>query len=124
MLHDLVQAFAVECPSVEQVGKGDVLIRVQDRHQIVELIDQADLPAPEDRQFVFAQAVNVRPADKYLAFRRLVHAAEDMQQGRFAAAGRTDDRDEFPCFDRKAHMVQRGDLRLTGAVYFRQVFCP
>ena len=34
--------------------------------------------------------MDVRPADKDLAFRGLVHASKDMQQGRFSAAGLTD----------------------------------
>ena len=38
----------------QKVRQGDVFVYIQHRHQVVELVDQTDLPSSEDRQLIFA----------------------------------------------------------------------
>ena len=53
----------------------------------------------------------VSPATLTLAFVVAEQAADDVEQRRFSAAGRADDRDEFAGGDRKRHVVDGDDDR-------------
>ena len=47
-----------------------------------------------------------------------IHAAKDIQQGRFAGAARTDDHAEFTLPDFKCHVIKRRDALCIAAVVF------
>src|SRR3954453_5437566 len=96
--NDLLEARLVQAAPVEEQWQGDVLIHVEDGDQVVELVDEADLPAAEDGQFVVVETEDVRTIHQYLAGGGRVHPTQDVQQSRFARAGRTDDGDELTLF--------------------------
>ena len=68
-----------------------VLERGQRRHQMEELEHEADGAAAEAGQRVLTEPGDVGAVDQDLAGRRLVEAGHEANQGRLAAAGRTDD---------------------------------
>ena len=59
---------------------------------------------------------------RYLAGSRAVYAAENMQQGRFAGTGRTDDRGHLTFGNREADMIECIDLCFALAVLFAEIF--
>ena len=118
----LLEARVIHLPSIHQDGQRDVLHHVQDRDKVIELIDEADLAAAEDRQRRVGAGVDVLPIHINVAARRAVYTAENMQQRRFAGAGRADDGKKLPARDGKAHVIQRMDSVLPRAVGFGQMF--
>ena len=80
MLNNGIQTLPVEFTSVEQMRQGDVFLYVEYRHEVVELIHQADLTAAENGEPVFFQRVHVRAVDEYLPGRGFVYTSQNMQQ--------------------------------------------
>ena len=90
--------------------------RGEARDEVVELKDEADVLAAEagERGVVGGGEVVIAVAD--LAAGRHVEAAEDVQQGRLAAARGTEKDDEFARVEIEIDAAQRVDLHLAHAV--------
>ena len=76
----LPQLLFIHARPVKQQRQCDILFHIQYRNQIIELIDQPDLPAPENRQLRFIQTVNVCSVNHYLSRSRKINAANQMKQ--------------------------------------------
>jgi hypothetical protein len=61
-----------------------------------------------------------RPVQRVVAAGRAVEQAEDREQRRLAAAGRTGDGDVLPFLDVEMHAVERVRLDVIGVEDFRQ----
>lgn len=62
---------------------------------MVELVDEADLDTADRGALLVGQAVAITPANLHLAAIRVFQKACEMQEGRFAGAGRCDERDDL-----------------------------
>ena len=60
----------------------------------------------EFRQLIVTQQVKVHAVNHHLSPIRLVQGADNMQQGRFASSGRTDNRHHFVVFYRQRDLFQ------------------
>ena len=98
----------------------DVFQRRQRRDQVEELEDEADLLVANFGELVFAHARDVDAVDLDFAMRRAVQPADQTEQGAFAAAGRSDDADDFPRVNVHIHSAQRVDDCFAERQVFRQ----
>ena len=73
--HRLVKPLLILRVAVQKVRQHDIFIHVQHRKQVIELIDEADLPPPENGQLILFQRVKVCPVDKDFSAGGPVHAA-------------------------------------------------
>ena len=72
---------------VQQNRKREVLLHIKNRDQVIELINEADLPSSEDGQFVLIQFSYICSGDPDDPGSGDVHAAEDVEKCRFAGSG-------------------------------------
>ena len=72
-------------------GQLDVLERRQRRHEIEALEHEADVQQPEARRVGVAHSIDAFAADLDAPAARPIDSAEEIEQGRLAAAGRADD---------------------------------
>ena len=85
----------------------DVLVHRLVRQEFEVLVDRANLAA-EVRDLPVAQLREVLARDDDLAARGAQLAREELEQGRLAGAGVTDDEHELAGIDVEAHAVERG----------------
>ena len=107
--------------SVKLTGQRDVFFHIQNGNKVIELIDDADLSPPEDGKIIGRQRVDVRSVYRNLAGIRLVHAAEKMQKGGFAAAACAYDRKKLALFNRKRNVIDSLYLIVSFAVGFAKI---
>ena len=121
-LEHLVYLLGVGFSAVHDVGQRDILLRVEHGDEVVELIDQPDLPATENGEILGISLVNVLPVEEDLAGGGAVHAAEDMQQRRFTRTGRPDDRRHLPLGNVKRDVIDGVNGIIAGAVSLAEMF--
>src|SRR5712671_2349121 len=105
-----------ELPEVHQAQKVPSLLfplgLTHAFHLHAELDILADRKPREQSEFlknqnaVCAWTMDRLTVDQHLAGSRLVQAGDQMQQRRFAAAGRSDDTQKFPCFHLQINIVE------------------
>src|SRR4030095_4447771 len=104
MMRPVTQAdFVEQRPrAVAGLGEAEDLHRREDvsvggkrGYQMERLKDEADQPAAQLGQIVFAHSGDLAPAQTDAARSRRVESADKPEQRRFAAARRADDRDEL-----------------------------
>ena len=83
-LHDPLQLFVVRSAMIQQAGEDNILINSQIGNQIIELIDNADVSASENRQFTFIHVKNL--FNKDTAGCGAVYAADQIHKRRFSGA--------------------------------------
>src|SRR5262249_21988410 len=93
--------------------------RGQRRDEVGELKDKADLLVANLSQLIFAHAAEVPAVDLNCAPRWAVEAADQAEQGAFAAAGWPNDADNFARINIHIDAAQRMDDGFAE----RQVFC-
>ena len=71
-----------------------------------------------DSEVAVVLSVNVLTVEEDLSGRWTVNAAENVEQGRFSRAGRTDNSEHLPLWDGKRHVVQCLYLIFAFAVSF------
>ncbi len=76
--------------------EADIVLRRQRRDEVEALEHDAECRAPERREFVLTEAGEILSGNDHLARTRSLKPRQQHQQGGFAAAGRTDDRDHLP----------------------------
>ena len=94
----------------------DVVERRRARQQIESLKHEADLPVAHLGQLVPAELGDVAPVEKILAAGRVVEAAEDVHQRRFAGPRWPGRRDELARLDVERHAAKRVDLHFADVV--------
>ena len=94
----------------------DVLGRGQDRDQAERLEDERDRAPADLRRLVLAQARDLRPVDDDGAGRRLVEAAEEVEQRRLARARSAAHGEQLPAGDVDVDAAQRVDDRAAALV--------
>jgi hypothetical protein len=106
---ELLEPFAVGLATADPQRQGDVLLRGQDRQEVVGLKDEADLVPPQQGQLVIVEPVEPRPGDLDPSGGRLVEPREDVQERRLAGARRPHDRGEAAAQQRDVDAAQRVD---------------
>jgi len=94
----------------EQKREFNVLKCGEHRDEIEGLKNEADVLITPIGQFGFVQSGDVAILDDAFAAGRTVDAGDDVQEGRFARARRTHEREKLSRRDGQAHAVQRGDI--------------
>src|SRR5690242_4483874 len=93
-LDQLVHPGLVGLPAGDRERQDQVLLGGEDRQQVEELEDEAELVAAQLGQLAIVEAGDVDPVELDPARGRLVEASEDVHQGRLAGAGGPHDRGE------------------------------
>src|SRR5690606_30135651 len=88
----------------------DVLPGRLARKQVVALEHEAERLAPEPREAVGIERLDVAAGEQIRAARRPVETAEDVHQRRLSGAGLADDRDELARVDLQVDVAQRTHL--------------
>src|SRR5262249_30223521 len=88
------------------------------------LEDEAELVEPETRQVFVGQARDRLVVDIDLAGGGRIHAADEVEQGRLAAARGAGDRGELAWLDIEADIAEGADLGLGERVNFGDVTDP
>ena len=108
----------LRCDPLEQQRQADILECVHRWQEIEKLKDEAE-PAPAElRQGSVIRTRQIQPIDDNLARGRPIEAGDEMEKGAFAAAARTDDRDELMPRDCEGDILERMDgalARFVGA---------
>jgi len=99
----------------------DVFQRSQARDQIVELEHEAHMLAPEGSQCRFVGAGQVVVQIVQSAGSRRIETAQNVQQSGFAAAGSSQQHDEFARMQFKIDMPERLDLHFAHRVYLAHI---
>ena len=86
-VRELSKPVLVHGAAVEEGGQRDVLPGAEDRDQVVELVDEADLATAEDRELLVGASVDVLAHEPHGARGGAVDAAHEVQQGRLARSG-------------------------------------
>ena len=99
----------------------DVLARVEDRQQVEELKDEADVVAAQLGELAVVEPGEVDAVDHDRARGRAVEAGEDVHQGRLARARRAHDRRQPAGRELDRDAVERGHRGLALAEHAAQV---
>ena len=84
----------------------------------MKLVDQPNLAPAENSEFIIVLGIYILPVQVYLATCRHIYTTNYMKQCGFAGAGRTDNRGEFPLFNRQRNIIKCFNLVFTLAVDF------
>src|SRR5262249_52292345 len=85
------------------------------------LKDEADVPVAKVSQLLFRQGEGVLALHGYLALRRTVQRAKDVQQGAFAGSRWTHDRQSLPPVQLKGNIPEHGQGPAAGGVIFLEM---
>ena len=99
--------------------KLNILLRRQVRHQVVGLEDEAHILAPVLGQLAVGGMGIVLPVDQQRPIRQVVHAADDVDQGRLAAAGLAEDNKKLAFVDVQVDALEDGDLAVAAGILLR-----
>src|SRR5688572_2880523 len=99
----------------------DILEHVEFWEQIKKLKDKSDLPIANCRQFARTRVMNHGSVEANRSVGRTIQAPENMHQGRFTAAGGTDDRDEFAALNITIDSIESANFFSAQMVDFADV---
>ena len=114
----------VKRPLRDLRDQGYVLPGGETRHKIVHLENVADVPAAIERQRPVGHVRQLPGPEPGAARTRLVQPAQDVHQGRFAAARSPQQDDERTASDTQRHAPQGMNLDLAHAVDLGQLLGP
>ena len=117
----LLEPLAVGLAPGDRERQHEVLLGGQDRQQVEELEDEAELVAAQLGQLAVVEAGDLRPSRLTRAGGRPVEPGEDVHQGRLARAGRPHDRREAVALEAGVDPDQGVDRGITFAVAARDV---
>ena len=106
----------------EQEGQLHIARGIQGRHEIVELEDEADIVPAIVRQLGIVHRRQILVPEPHRALARPIESADDVQERGFAAAGRTEEHDDFPCGKFQIDTAQGMDRRIALAIDLGQAF--
>ena len=98
-LEEIVKPLLIDLAPVHQDRQSDVLHYVQRGNQVVELVNQPDLPPAENSQFFIILRIYILSVQIHLSVCGYIYAADDVEQRGFAGAGSSDNCNKFPLFD-------------------------
>src|SRR5688572_2043496 len=101
----------------------DVLERRELGQQVMELIDEAERAIAQPASIRIAQRAHRFAGDAHLACRRLIEAANELQQRRLPGARRADDRDAIAFSDRQLDAAQNLDVAADVAERLDEAVC-
>ena len=101
----------------------DVLARRQAGNEVVELKHEADVLAAKRGEVAVGERGKLDVAEEHPPRRRGVDAAENVEQGRLAAARRPEQHDDLALEDRQVDAAQRLDLGFAGAIDLGEALC-
>ena len=104
-------------------GKLHIFQGRQVGNQIVELENKSNIIAAVGGQLALVERRNLLAVQDDFAAGRRVHAAENIQKGRFACAGGADNDTDFSLFNGKTDIVEGDGFHISGLIDFRQVGC-
>ena len=102
--------------AVEVERQHQIFLDSQQRNQIVELEDEADVPAAEARARLLVERREVRAVDDHAPRRGPVDARDHVEQRRLAGAAAPDEHDDLAPRDRHRHVAQHLALGLAFAI--------
>src|SRR5699024_11432621 len=102
-------------------GQFDFFQGGQVLHQVIELEHEPYVVPAVGGQLFLVKAADLGPVQDDTALVAAVHAAQHIQQGGLAGAGRPDDDAELPLVDVEGHVVGRRHPDAAGLVIFRHV---
>ena len=102
--------------AVQLERQQQVLLDGEQRDQVEELEDEADVAAPEARARVLVERGEIGAVDHHAARRRAVDAGDQVEQRRLAGAAPPDQHDDLPARDRDRDVAQHGALGIAFAV--------
>jgi hypothetical protein len=98
----------------EEKRELDVLVGRQDRNEVVELEDEADVRAPPLCERRLAHSRDLGFTDEDAPRRRAVDPGDEVQERRLAGPRRAHERDKVPFLDGQRELVEDGeDLRVA-----------
>ena len=115
-LRDNVEAVRVEAVTMNELRDGDVALCGESGKQVETLENEADFAAAEFGARGVAQLREIIAVDQDFAARRLRQAADDIEEGRFAAARRAHDSHGFSGQDFEIHAAQGWHFHFARAV--------
>lgn len=110
-------AFSMNARKVHR--QHHVLGRSECWNQLKELEDDSDRATAPFRHRLLGKIVQAITIEMNFAARRPVDSSEQCEQCGFAAAGLTDDREEFGALDRKIDILQRVNTPVCRWIRFR-----
>ena len=110
--------------AVEVEREQDVAERVEGRHEVERLEDEAHAPAAQDRELEVGEAGDVGVADPGAAGGRGIQSRHDVHERRLARSGRPHDRGELAATDADAHAVEGAHGAPPGAVGLGELLHP
>ena len=117
-VEQFVEAVFVLCPAVQIPRQQDVFLCGQNRDQVVELIDDADLTAAKNRELVGIHRADVLTVHQNPAACGAVNAADQVHERALAAAARADNRDKLALLHAQIDVIHRTDSVVARAVGF------
>jgi hypothetical protein len=97
-------------PASQVQRQADVFERCQSWQQVEELEDESDFVAPDASQGIVREATEPFAVDDHVSGCGAVESADQVEQGGFARARRSDDRDQLAAGDGEADGVEGGDV--------------
>ena len=120
---DHIEAVWIEAIAVNELGDGDVAFGGEGGKQIETLKDEADFVATEPGALGVAHGGEFIAIDEDRAFGSLRHAADYVEQRRFAAAGGSHNGYGLAGFNFEIHAAQGGDFHFSGTIELPEIFC-
>jgi hypothetical protein len=93
----------------------DVLERRQIAEQLERLKDESDSPAPQSRQLVLGERLNLPAVEPNFSLARSVETRRQAEEGRLSAARGTEDGDEVAGRDDQVDRVDDRQLPIAGS---------
>jgi hypothetical protein len=118
---DYVEAVGVEAISVNELRDGDVAFGAQRRKQIETLEDETDFVATEPGALGIAHGGEFVTVDQDGAFGGLRHAADYVEQRRFAAAGGSHNGYGLAGLHFEIDAAQSGDFHFARTIELPQI---
>ena len=120
--HDFIEMCVVAVGhSGDMLGDSDILLGVQGRQQVEPLEHEADLGLAQLGPFRVGHVGQVVTIDLHRAARRGKHAPHDVEQGRLAGSGRSQQSDEFARLDFHRYATQGWHVHASKAVDLLEV---
>ena len=118
------EIFFVDIFFIKIGWEADVFRHVQDRNQIVKLVNDADFLATENREFIIPEFANILTGNfnTTLLFIWAINTTNHMKQRGFTGTARADNGNKLAFFNRKAHIIDGFNEAVAFAVSLGQIF--
>ena len=119
-LHDLNHEFLIHGVAIQFHRQNNVLMHIQNRHQIVVLEHKPNVAAAEDGKLLVVHLGQFLVPNHHAAGSGSIQTAHHVQQGGFAGTGCTHHRYKLSFLYGEGHTVQSaGNVRLSTVIFFQ-----